>query len=132
MLFNTDYVVASAFLDAESLIPEWSDKGFPIYMELDMDNNDKIVYLGGYEYYADNGGDEVTGINDVTLKKSDLINMIDTTRNISNMSMSSRFSIMQYSTFRLEDIRRTKIMALLHTGFQSSQMEAELKKITSI
>lgn len=89
VLFNTGYVVVSAFLDAESLIPEWSDKGSPIYTELDMDTNDKIVYLGGYEYYADNGGDEVTGINDVMLKKSDLINMIGTTRSISNIPESA-------------------------------------------
>ena len=85
VLFDSGYVVVSAYLDAESLIPEWSDVGVPVYAELNAEADDKIIYLGAYEYYVDNGESEVTGLNGATVKKAELLNMIEPCRDVSNI-----------------------------------------------
>ena len=86
---NKGYVVVSAFLDAKSLIPEWSDKAEPLYTELDLSDNDKIVYLGNYEYYLDEGDSKVTGLSGEQIEKNNLVNFVDENRNISNIPESA-------------------------------------------
>ncbi len=82
------YVIVSAFADAESLIPEWSDSAQPIYEELDVATDENIVYLGSYEYFTDNGTSVVTDLSGNTVAKSDLVNIVEDSRDISNVSKS--------------------------------------------
>lgn len=82
------YVVISAFADSESLIPEWSDTAMPIYDNLDNDENGNIIYLGSYEYYVDSSDTTVTNLDGNTVNKSSLINYIEESRDISNVSAS--------------------------------------------
>ena len=82
---TTGYVVVSAHLDTEIQILEWSDKADPLCEELEANTNDKIVYLGGYEYYVDDGTDELTDINGEKINKASTVNQIDCLRNIDNI-----------------------------------------------
>ena len=82
------YVIVSAYADAESLIPEWSDTSLPIYEELDVAADENIVYLGSYEYFTDNGTSVVTDLSGNTVAKSDLVNLVEESRDISNVSAS--------------------------------------------
>ena len=86
---DTGYVVVSAYLDAESLIPEWSDKAAPLYKELDIDESDKVIYLGAYEYYADDGTAVVKGLYDEQVQKSELTNLIEDTRDLKHIPDSA-------------------------------------------
>lgn len=79
------YVIVSAFADAESLIPEWSDRASPVYDSLDTDDTEQILYLGAYEYYLDVGNNTVEDIEGSIVDKNDLINDIDVSRDASNI-----------------------------------------------
>lgn len=83
--FDEGYVVVSAYLDAASLIPEWSDKAKPLYDELDIIEDDEIIYLGSYEYYINKGEDKVTGLYGEAVEKKNLINLIEQDRSIDNI-----------------------------------------------
>lgn len=80
------YVVVSAFADASSLIPEWSDCGEPVYSNL-FDDSDTIVYLGAYQYFSDSNTSTVIDLNGNTVMKSDLINFVEESRDINNLSV---------------------------------------------
>lgn len=79
------YIVISAFSDSQSLIPEWSDTASPLYDNLEKDDSDNIVYLGSYEYYVDTSSTTVTDIDGNTVNKSELVNYVENSRDISNM-----------------------------------------------
>ena len=71
------YVVVSAYLDTESLIPEWSDRGEPLYSSFERESNDKIIYLGGYEYFLDIGESTVTDLYSDSINRNELIDFIN-------------------------------------------------------
>ena len=79
------YVVVSAYLDAESKIPEWSDKATPLYQELALEKNDKVIYLGGYEYYVDSDKGVTKSLSGNLVDKSSLTNVIYQSRKIENI-----------------------------------------------
>lgn len=79
------YVLVSAFTDTESLIPEWSDTAEPAYENIETVGNNSLIYLGGYEYFVDSSTTTVTDINGNEVNKSELINYIEGSRDISNM-----------------------------------------------
>lgn len=81
------YAVISAFADSESLIPEWSDTAEPIYDSFDNDDN-IIIYLGSYEYYVDSSDTVAINLDGNIINKSDLINYIEESRDINNVSAS--------------------------------------------
>ena len=54
------YITISASVDVPNPILEWSDVGEPVYAEFNLGNADKIIYLGGYNYYKDTGTDTIT------------------------------------------------------------------------
>lgn len=84
---TTGYIVVSAFADTESLIPEWSDIDEPIYN--DFSESDTILYLGSLEYYADAGNDTVIDSYGHDIERNKLINHIEYSRDISNLSDES-------------------------------------------
>ncbi len=86
---TSGYIVVSAFLDAEHLIPEWSDEGEPLFYELNVSTDDKIIYLGGYEYYVDDGSSSVQGLYTNNVSKNELVNYVGQSRNISNIPESA-------------------------------------------
>ena len=91
--FDTGYVVVSAYLDAQALIPEWSDVAAPLCEELEVDANDKVIYLGSYEYYVDDGTNNVTSLNGKKVEKAELTNLIEPTRDLANIPDSA---VVQY------------------------------------
>ena len=80
------YVVVAAYADVESLIPEWSDTSEPMIDELS--ETDDVIYLGGYEYFVDSGVDTVCDIYGNLVNKDDLVNYVEESRDISNLSQS--------------------------------------------
>lgn len=79
------YVVVAAYADAESLIPEWSDSSAPLYDV--FGEIDDVMYLGGYEYFIYSGEDTVFDIYGNFVHKDDLINYVEESRDISNLSI---------------------------------------------
>lgn len=43
-------------MDVPNVVLEWSDISEPLYDMMQLSNTDKVVYLGGLDYYKDNGG----------------------------------------------------------------------------
>lgn len=84
---SSGYIVVSAFADAESLIPEWSDAETPVYDSLS--NANKIIYLGSLSYFAEI--DDMTVVDQFgnDIERNELINYIELSRNISNLSDES-------------------------------------------
>lgn len=86
VVLSEGYVLVSAFADAEVLVPEWSDTATPVYENLEYDNDDRIVYLGAYEYYIDSSTTTVTDLYGNEVNKTELVNYVEESRDISNMS----------------------------------------------
>ena len=81
---------ARTIYDISELVHEhFGDKAEPLYTELDLSDNDKIVYLGNYEYYLDEGDGKVTGLSGEQIEKNNLVNYVDDNRNISNIPESA-------------------------------------------
>lgn len=89
------YVVISTYLDAESLIPEWSDTAKPVYDVFGLSEEDEaqIIYLGAYKYYKDSGDDKVEDINGSLVEKETLVNQIEETRSLDNIPETTLQSI---------------------------------------
>lgn len=87
------YVVISAFLDTEMQILEWSDKATPIYQELDTQENEKIIYLGKYEYYVDKGNGQFLDLNNEHVELSDMHDNITEIRDVKNIPENAILSI---------------------------------------
>lgn len=84
---TSGYIMVSAYWDASSLIPEWSDTAEPIYLELDLTPDDDVIYLGPYDYYKDSGYSEVEDLNGNDISKDSLVNHIDELRSVENAPM---------------------------------------------
>ena len=76
------YIVVSAFRDTYNLIPEWSDKSEPLYESIEHSDNQKIIYLGLYEYYIDTDIDNAIGLGNVTVNKSQIVDNITPNRSL--------------------------------------------------
>lgn len=79
------YVVVAAYADVESLIPEWSDAGTPLYENIGIEDNDTILYLGGYEYFVDLEDNTVCDIYGNSTDKDNLVNYVEMSRDVSNL-----------------------------------------------
>lgn len=82
---DTGYVVVSAYADAESLIPEWSDRDAPVYSSSVSYDAEQILYLGAFKYYLDAGGTAVEDLNGNNIEKAELINDVELSRDASNI-----------------------------------------------
>ena len=82
------YVVVSAYADAASLIPEWSDCDTPLYLSMDSYDTDSILYLGTYGYYLDVGDKKVEDISGNLVEKTELVNDVELNRNVANIPAS--------------------------------------------
>ncbi len=82
---TSGYVVVSAYADAESLIPEWSDKAEPIYEVFDTADNAQIIYLGSYDYFLNTDDDSVVATDGNQVERENLVNAVEESRSIENM-----------------------------------------------
>lgn len=82
---NKGYVVVSAYSDAESLIPEWSDKAAPLYRNFDEEVEGDIVYLGSFEYFINTDTTSVVDLDGNNIEKNKLINYVEESRSIDNV-----------------------------------------------
>ncbi len=82
---DSGYVVVSAYADAKSLIPEWSDCEAPVYTSLNPNDENQILYLGAYGYYLDNGDSVVTDLDGNSVEKAELTNEVELGRDVSNI-----------------------------------------------
>lgn len=66
------YLVISAYADVPSIVLEWADEAEPIYEELPLQENSKIIYAGGLDYFADQGGNTVVSVDGIAIPKQKL------------------------------------------------------------
>ena len=70
------YIVVSAYADLENHILEYSDSAEPVYKKLSLSSSsDKIVYLGGLEYYKDNGTETLMSVEQNPVSKDNVKNL---------------------------------------------------------
>ncbi|NCC88021.1 MAG: hypothetical protein EOM05_09190 [Clostridia bacterium] len=82
---NKGYIVVAAYIDAPMLIPEWSDIGQPVYKSLNLDADDKVVFLGAFDYFADNGTESLKSIYGDNVPRNQINNIFEAARNIENI-----------------------------------------------
>lgn len=66
------YLVISAYADAPSLIMEWADEAAPVYEELPLNEDSKIIHTGTLAYFADNGGATVVSAEGAEVPRAEL------------------------------------------------------------
>lgn len=64
---DNGYIIISAYENAESLITEYSDASAPLYEELDVADEDQIVYCGALNYFGDDGSGELMTVDGVAI-----------------------------------------------------------------
>ena len=80
------YITISASVDVPNPILEWSDVGEPVYAEFNLGNADKIIYLGGYNYYKDTGTDTLETLSGQEIERSETVSVLDEIKDINNVS----------------------------------------------
>lgn len=88
------YVVVSAFVDMPSIILEWADESAPLYKEEGIQahtysfnsSDTKIVYLGAYGYYYDNGANELLTLDGQSVERDVLTNNLVNLRDTNSIS----------------------------------------------
>lgn len=80
------YVVIAAYLDAPSVILEWSDTAAPIYDEFSMTEGDHVVYAGACNYYKDTGSIlTLQTIDGYSVARSEINNTLKAKSSFSNV-----------------------------------------------
>jgi hypothetical protein len=74
---SSGYVVVSAYSDVPNIILEWSDQTAPLYKNLDVDENEKVVYLGALAYYKDAGADTIEDLNGNEVNRTEVCNVLN-------------------------------------------------------
>ncbi len=77
---NKGYVVVSAYVDVPNIILEWSDEATPLYEELQLTDNDDIVYNGVLYYYKDDGTGILKTLDGISVQRNQLINYLEVKR----------------------------------------------------
>lgn len=91
MELTSGYIVVSAYLDSDCLIPEWSDIGKPLYSTFKDSGygTGKIIYLGGYEYYLNKNSSNAYDLNGKVVAKTSMNNHFKSARNTNNIPLST-------------------------------------------
>lgn len=74
------YVVVSAYLDVPNIILEWADEAVPVYEEAEVDEDNKIIYLGTMDYYIDDGEQCLKTIQGDEVPRDELSNTLEEMR----------------------------------------------------
>ena len=86
---TTGYVVVSAYVDLSSPILEWSDTDVPVYeaetAEVEVEEDDKIIYVGALDYFVDHGEEELEMLNGDEIQREDLSNEFEEMRSLDNV-----------------------------------------------
>lgn len=83
---TTGYVIVTAYLDMPSQVTEWSDVAEPVADDFECsDDDDKIIYLGAFDYYLDNGEEDVKDIYGNEVQRDELVNEIEMSRETENI-----------------------------------------------
>ena len=84
---TTGYVVVAAYMDVPNVILEWSDTAVPLYANFDITPSEKIVYLGGIEYYKKNDTLKLVTVDDEIVESFNGCNNLSSLRNPSNLTL---------------------------------------------
>lgn len=79
------YIVISAYIGVENIILEWSDEASPVYENLEVSEGDKIVYVGAFGYYKDNGTSTLETLDGASVEKAQINNRLESARDVRNV-----------------------------------------------
>ena len=83
---TSGYVIVSAYLDTPSQVTEWSDVAEPVVEDFEcIDDEDKVIYLGAFDYYLDDGEKDVKDIYGNEVERDELVNEIEISREAENI-----------------------------------------------
>lgn len=77
---STGYIVISAFADIPNVILEYADESAPLYEQLNIENEENIVYLGAFDYYELLNNGQLESINNQIVDASSVENNLELSR----------------------------------------------------
>ena len=86
---NKGYIIVAASVDIKNPILEWSDEAEPLYDKFDASGIDKIVYVGGFNYFVDRGNrgnSKLETLSGNLVARENVSNTLQELKNISNVS----------------------------------------------
>lgn len=89
------YIVVSAYLGVENIILEWSDLATPIYAELDLQEDDKIVYAGGLNYFKEVDRDCLMDVDGSLVQKADVTDYLASAKLPQNVPFETLWVVAQ-------------------------------------
>lgn len=101
---DNGYIIISAYEGAESLITEYSDQSAPLYEELDVAQDEQIVYCGSLNYFKDDGSEELLTINDETISKEEVEDLFSEDNLTQSTPTISTFAQLGYGEAIIEPI----------------------------
>ena len=85
---NAGYIIVSAYPDIENKILEYSDVCTPIYKNLNLVSNNRIIYTGLLNYYKQDDSNHFVDLYGDTVHKSAIPAPIETLRNDKHLPIS--------------------------------------------
>ena len=77
---DTGYVVISAYPDVENYILEYADAADPLYEELNLAEDEEVVYTATLTYLKDDGSDVLVGVQGEQVARSNVENEFEDLR----------------------------------------------------
>lgn len=84
--FTDGYIIVSAHIDSPNIVLEWADEAEPLYNQLNLMPLDKVVYLGGLDYYKDSGGNHLIDLQQNSVMRTIVVNRVEENRDICYVS----------------------------------------------
>lgn len=82
---TSGYITVSAYADMPNLILEWADETEPLYTELDLEPQAKVVYTGPASYLADTGATTLQTIDGTQIARTKVKNEFSALRDMENV-----------------------------------------------
>jgi len=74
------YIIVSAFYDVENYILEYSEALSPLYKKLSFNDQDTVIYTGGFGYFVDDGTDTLVSFDNDEVEKTGVESVLDEIR----------------------------------------------------
>ena len=84
---DTGYVVISAYPDVENYILEYADAADPLYEELNLAEDEEVVYTATLTYLKDDGSDVLVGVQGEQVARSNVENEFEDLRDLKKREM---------------------------------------------
>lgn len=111
---SNGYAVISAYTDSSEVILEYSDDMNPVYNELDLKQDEEVVYLGNLNYYKDDGSEKLRTVENELVDKKDVKNDLLDLRSEENIETNNKF--IENLKSNLDDIELTDSKSLINNN----------------